>query len=64
VQSSIRREPMTIEEITEYLNSFKGLDYTVEKYKKRLIYLFIRKIILCNENALCILTLQTVPKPY
>jgi len=51
VQNAIQREPLTIEEITEYLYSFKGLDYTNEKNKKRLIHLFIRKVILYNDKC-------------
>ena len=52
VQSAIRREPMTVEEITEYLYSFKGLDYALEQNKKRLRHLFIRKVILYNDKCL------------
>ena len=52
VQNSIQRVPMTVEEITEYLYSFKDLDYTNERNKQRLIHLFIRKIILYNDKCL------------
>ncbi|GHV00816.1 recombinase RecD [Clostridia bacterium] len=51
VQSSIQREPLTIEEITDYLYSFKGLDCSLESNKKRLIHLFIRKVILYNDKC-------------
>ena len=51
IQSAMQRIPLTVDEITEYLNSFKELDYTNEKYKKRLIHLFIRKVILYNNRC-------------
>ena len=51
IQNAMQREPMTINEITNYLTSFKGLDYSLENNRKRLIHLFIRKVILHNNKC-------------
>ena len=43
IQNAIQRVPMTVEEITEYLYSFKVLDYTNERNKQRLVHLLSAK---------------------
>lgn len=51
VQISIKREPISIFEITRYLHTFKNLDCNIESNKKRLLHLFVRKAILYDDKC-------------